>query len=453
MCLTTIRNIAAAALVLFLFQQTVSADKLVVGYYPSWNKSTLPHTAISFQNLTHVAHAFLIPAADGSFSVPGGFLYPELNQVAHQKGVKVVISLGGWGQSDGFSPMVADTGARHKFVQNVTTFCTTNNYDGVDIDWEYPKTTADRVNLTALIHELRLAFNNVNPAWSVSMALPSTSWSGQWFDVGAMKNDFDWIGIMTYDFYGSWTTKSGPNSALYGNFAINTEGWVDYSVGYYNGTRGIPMSRLLVGTPFYGWMFTASSMYGASTGASQLVYSSIAPKLQQGWVWTWDAEGQVPYIINAAKTQVISYDDSASVAIKCDYIKTKALGGTIIWALGQDLLGGKQPLLDVIGASLRSPTRVQLKLQEIPASMTLEQNYPNPFNGQTIIRYSVATAGRVTLRLFDVLGRVVGTLVNGEQAQGAYEVSVSTNFLASGVYIYRIQHQNASLSRSMIVLR
>jgi len=449
----TIRNISVAALVFLLLQQATSADKLVVGYYPSWNKSTLPHTAVLYQNLTHIAYAFLIPAADGSLSVPVGFLYPELNQAAHEKGVKVVISLGGWGQSDGFSPMAADTGARHKFIQNITAFCTTNYFDGVDIDWEYPKTAADRANLTALIHELRLSFNNSNPAISISMAVPATGWSGQWFDVMAMKNDFDWIGIMTYDFYGSWTAKSGPNSALYGNFSTNSEGWIDYSVGYYNGTRAVPMSKLLIGTPFYGWMFTASSMYGPSTGASQLAYSSIAPKLQQGWVRSWDSEGQVPYIINAAKTQVISYDDSASVAIKCDYIKTKTLGGTIIWALGQDLLGGKQPLLDVIGASLRSPTRVQSRSQEIPASMTLEQNYPNPFNGQTIIRYSVATAGRVTLKLFDALGRKVQTLVDGEQMQGAYEVSISTNSFASGIYIYRMEHQNASLTRSMIVLR
>ncbi len=450
---STIRNIASAAFVLLIFQQAASADKLVVGYYPSWNKSTLPHTAVPYQNLTHIVYAFLVPAADGSISVPGGFLYPELNQAAHQKGVKVVISLGGWGQSDGFSPMAADTGARHKFVKNITTFCTTNSYDGVDIDWEYPSTAADRANLTALIHELRLSFNNANPAFSISMALPSTSWSGQWFDVAAMKNDFDWIGIMTYDFYGSWTTKSGPNSALYGSSSTNSEGWIDYSVGYYNGTRGIPMLKLLIGTPFYGWMFTASSMYGASTGASQLAYSSIAPKLQQGWVRSWDADGQVPYIINTAKTQVISYDDSASIALKCGYINTKGLGGTIIWAIGQDLLAGKQPLLDVIGAALRAPTIVQLRSQDIPASMTLKQNYPNPFNGQTIVRYSVAKAGRVTLKLFDVLGRVVQTLVDGEQTQGVYEVSVSSNSLASGVYIYRIQYQNASLTRSMIVLR
>jgi chitinase len=450
---TTIRNISAAALVLLLFQQAASADKLVVGYYPSWNKSTLPHTAVLCQNLTHIVYAFLIPAADGSISVPGGFLYPELNQAAHQKGVKVVISLGGWGQSDGFSPMAADTAARHKFVQNITTFCTTNDYDGVDIDWEYPTTSADRANLTALIHELRLSFNNANPAFSISMAVPATGWSGQWFDVTAMKNDFDWIGIMTYDFYGTWTATSGPNAPLYGKLSTNPDGWIDYSVGYYTATRGVPSAKVLIGTPFYGWMYTASTMYGTSTGASQLAYSSIAPKLTQGWTRSWDSLGQVPYMINAAKTQVISYDDSESVALKCDYIKTKGLGGTIIWAIGQDLLGGKQPLLDVIGASLRSPTRVQLRSQEIPASMTLEQNYPNPFNGQTIIRYSVASAGRVTLKLFDVLGRVVQTLVDGEQTQGVHEVSVSTNSLTSGVYMYRIQFQNASLTRSMIVLR
>ena len=438
----------------WLFTQPgVAADKLVVGYYPSWTKSTLPYTAMEFQNLTHIAYAFLVPVANGSVTIPGGFLYPELIQAAHQHGVKVVISLGGWGQSDGFSPMVADTAARHKFVQNMTDFCTTYGFDGVDLDWEYPKTSADRTNLTALVHELRLSFNNVNPAYSISMAVPASGYSGQWYDVTTMKTDFDWIGIMTYDYYGTWTTTSGPNAPLYGNLTTNPDGWIDYAVGYYTNTRSVPAAKVLIGTPFYGWMYTAATMYGKQTAASQLAYSSVAPKLTQGWTRTWDSQGQVPYMISGAQTQVISYDDSQSVAAKCSYVKSKGIGGTIIWAIGQDYIGGKQPLLGVIGSALRTPSIVTRDGVVTPASLTLDQNYPNPFNGATVIRYSLPNAGHVTMKLFDVLGRDVMTLVDGQQPRGDYHVSVSSNALTSGMYFYRIQNQNTILTRSMIVLR
>lgn len=98
-------------LVLLLVHQAASTDKLVVGYYPSWNKSILPHTSVPYQNSTHIAYAFLIPAASGSISVPVGFMYAELNQTAHQKGVKVVVSFGGWERSDGFSPMAGGHGS------------------------------------------------------------------------------------------------------------------------------------------------------------------------------------------------------------------------------------------------------------------------------------------------------------------------------------------------------
>ena len=433
--------------------EAFSADKLVVGYYPSWTKSTLPYTAMKFENLTHIAYAFLIPAADGSVSIPAGFLYPEMVQAAHQKGVKVVISLGGWGQSDGFSPMVADTAARHKFVKNMTNFCTTYSFDGVDLDWEYPKTAADRANLTALVHELRQSFDNVNPAYSISLAVPASGYSGQWYDVTTMKSDFNWIGIMTYDYYGTWTATSGPNAPIYGNLATNPDGWIDYAVGYYTNTRTVPAAKVLIGTPFYGWMYTAATMYGKHTGASQLAYSSVAPKLTQGWTRTWDSQGQVPYMINGAQTQVISYDDTQSVAAKCTYIQSKGIGGTIIWAIGQDYIGGAQPLLDVIGAALRTPTAVRTQSARMPATLELSQNYPNPFNGGTIIRYSVAEAGRVTMKLFDILGREVATLVDTQQSPGAYEVPVSSSALTSGMYFYRVQNQNTILTRSMIVLR
>jgi chitinase len=441
-----------AVLCLMSASISLAADRIVVGYYPDWSKGSLPPSAIPYASLTHIVHSFLIPAADGTVS--GIAAYSTLVQTAHLNNVKVIISLGGWDQSAGFSPMAADTAARHKFVKTMTDFCVNNGYDGVDIDWEYPKNTTDRTNFRVLVHELRQSFDALTPRRSISIAAPSTSWSGQWFDVEGMIGDLDWIGMMTYDYYGSWTTKAGPNSALYGSFSTNTEGWVDYSTSYYLG-RSVPPTKLLIGIPLYGWVFSASSMYGASSGASQSAYSAIIPKLDQGWARYWDDQGKVPYMINGVATQVISYDDSLSVAVKCTYINTKGLGGTIVWALGQDKLSDKQPIMAVIGASLRPAAAAVTPgpPSELPAGFAMARNFPNPFNGQTTIRYTIPEAGVVRLTVCDLLGHELRLLVHDHQAAGEHEFHLMGDQLPSGVYFFRLAWQSHVVTRACVVIR
>jgi chitinase len=431
---------------------SMAADKLVVGYYPDWNKGILPPSAIPYRSLTHILHSFLIPASDGTVS--GLSAYGTLVQTAHLNNVKVLVSLGGWDQSSGFSPMAADTAARRRFVSTMTSFCVTNGYDGVDIDWEYPKTTTDRANFRLLVHELRQSFDTLMPRRLISIAAPATSWSGQWFDVEGMSGDLDWIGMMTYDFYGSWTTKAGPNSALYGNFSTNTEGWVDYSASYYLG-RSVPPGKLLIGTPLYGWAFAASSLYGTSTGASQSAYSSIVPKLDQGWIRYWDDQGKVPYMINSTATQLISYDDSLSVALKCSYINSKGLGGTIVWALGQDKIADRQPIMEVIGAGLRPTTSVEGPgpATELPPGFKISQNFPNPFNGQTRVRYNIPESGLVRLAMCDVLGRELFVSVNDNQAAGEHEIRLGGESIPSGVYFLRLTWRSYVATRACVVIR
>ncbi len=439
--------------------QAEGGGRTVVGYYPDWNRSSYPPSMILYRNLTHVAHAFLIPNADGSLGGTSGFAFPALVQSAHQAGVKVVVVLGGWGQSGGFSPMAADTAARRRFVQNVKAFCQANSYDGVDLDWEYPANLTDRGNLTILVHELRQALTGLQPPLSISMAVPAGNWTGQWFDFTSMVNDFDWLGIMTYDYYGSWTSKSGPNSPLYGRWSVNDQGWIDDSFSYYNVTRAVPATKLLIGIPFYGWAFDAATMYGISTGASQKSYQSIAPLIGQGWTRYWDSEGRVPYLINGASTQVMSYDDTTSLRVKCEYVVAKGIEGAIVWAIGQDYVNGGQPLLDALGRGLGLVTGVKPDEESLaPTSFALHQNYPNPFNPTTTMRFQIPNSppagwehngragtsqtpenhlGFVSLRVYDVLGRDVATLVNDRLPAGTYTVPFNGSRLASGVYYAR----------------
>ena len=93
-----------------------------------------------------------------------------------------------------------------------------------------------------------------------------------------------------------------------------------------------------------------------------------------------------------------------------------------------------------------SITGVTKSNNKIPYSFALSQNYPNPFNPTTIdIQYSIAKSGPVTLKVYNVIGQVVATLVNQQQQAGNYTVNFNANRLASGIYMYRIDYQVVSL--------
>ena len=83
----------------------------------------------------------------------------------------------------------------------------------------------------------------------------------------------------------------------------------------------------------------------------------------------------------------------------------------------------------------------------------LEQNYPNPFNPSTTIKFDVADFGLVNLKVYDVLGNEVATLINKELPAGNYRVTFDASQLASGVYIYRLRAGGFIVSKKMILLK
>ncbi len=89
----------------------------------------------------------------------------------------------------------------------------------------------------------------------------------------------------------------------------------------------------------------------------------------------------------------------------------------------------------------------------VPTKFNLSQNYPNPFNPTTVINYSIPQSGFVTLRVFNLLGQEVATLVNQEQKPGSYNVDFNAANLASGIYMYTIQSGNFTLTKKMVLLK
>ncbi len=92
-------------------------------------------------------------------------------------------------------------------------------------------------------------------------------------------------------------------------------------------------------------------------------------------------------------------------------------------------------------------------LNSIPTKFSLSQNYPNPFNPSTTIKYQIPEMNFVTLRVYDVLGRYVATLVNEEKPAGYYQIEFNASALSSGIYFYQFKTDNFCETKKMLLIR
>ena len=136
--------------------------------------------------------------------------------------------------------------------------------------------------------------------------------------------------------------------------------------------------------------------------------------------------------------------------------------GSVAGKNGSAVLVSKIKIIDAEGLGdtvvEENPTNISTEDEVLPQTYTLEQNYPNPFNPVTTIRFTVPELSNVELKVFDVTGREVQTLVAGSVAAGTYEVEWNGRNsaglpVASGVYLYRMQVEGRVITRRMVLLK
>jgi hypothetical protein len=169
--------------------------------------------------------------------------------------------------------------------------------------------------------------------------------------------------------------------------------------------------------------------------------------------WDWLSNGSMTtqFIIDPATPNV---DDP--VLIPSFYPKTIPVGDSVTYyvAVGYGLTNAKM-LANMQLAQLKYNQLVSVKsdLNGIPSGYVIGQNYPNPFNPSTKIEYQVPTSGLVTLKVYNVLGKEVATLVNAQRSAGKYVVDFNARGLTSGIYFYTIKSGSFNETRKMILLK
>ncbi len=442
---------------LFLLVTFLFADGYRMGgYYRSWAQDQYRPQDIPFDRVTHIFHAFAWPDAQGNLKFENGFLNSRLVELTHAAQRKILLSLGGASDSYGFSPMVADNDARAQFIDQVCSFLQKYHYDGVDIDWEFPQSADDRINLVKLVNELRNALNQLGDGYLITMAIPVGNWYGQWFQFDVLKNSVDWFNAMTYDFHGSWTNHSGHEAPLYSPApSIDNCGSVDDGIKYLLYQRGIPAGKILLGLAFFGRQFNTTGLYRPATGGDLTYgYNEIVPLIGNGWIYYWDNISKVPYLRNSAGNKLITYDDTLSIALKCRYALDKHLAGCMYWAMGHDKIGNRQPLLQKAAEILNIQTAiVQTPGPQIPTDLRLTA-FPNPFNARVTFGIYCKTEQTVRLRIVTVDGRSLATLLFKKHLNpGLHTVVWQADRFASGEYIAVLQSTSGLVTKKVVLVK
>jgi chitinase len=377
-----------------------SGGKQIVGYFAEWgiygrnyhvkniktsgSAAKLTRINYAFANVTNSRCAIGDSYADydrfydAASSVDGvadtwntGALRGSFNQLrklkAQYPNLKVLISLGGWTWSSGFSD-AALPGNRAAFVQSCIDLFIRGNFaaglsypgifDGIDIDWEYPGACGntcnfrpeDTQNFTALLAEFRRQLNAVRPGLLLTIAAPAGQDKIAKIEVANISQYLDSINLMTYDFHGAWENTTNFNSALYpatGDPALSLKFTTSEAVTAWL-ARGAPAGKLIVGVPFYGrgWQGVTSTNNGlwqSSGGAAPGTYEAGIEDYKvlktKGYPRFFQSQAQAAWLYSGGTFW--TYDDPPVMTAKMSYIKSKGLAGVMFWELSGDTSTGE----------------------------------------------------------------------------------------------------------------
>ncbi|KAG8160817.1 hypothetical protein KVR01_009081 [Diaporthe batatas] len=344
----------------------------VVGYYEGWAPDRPCHSFYPEQIprgvYTHLNFAFatidpnsleIQPASKSDIE-----LYSRLNTLKlSDPNLRTFIAVGGWTFNDPgptrttFSDVARSTENMDKFINSVIKFLQKYDFDGIDLDWEYPRADdrggreEDFKNFVTLSKRLKSALKTTSrPGYSITV--PASFWYLQHFDIKGLEPHVDFFNIMSYDLHGTWDMPNGWTGPYLNAHTNLTELKDGMDLFWRN---DISPSKLVFGTGFYGRAFTVADPACKTPGCE---YASGAPKqacsrevsviLNNEIMDVMKEMGVKPVLHQeeAVKSLTwgnnwVAYDDEETLAMRADFVREQCLGGIMVWAVSHDTPDGK----------------------------------------------------------------------------------------------------------------
>jgi len=338
----------------------IQSGKLV-GYYAAWAAyyNYYPNQ-IDAGKLTHINYAFANIGSDLKLALGYPDVDPSniklLNSLKQANpDLKTLISVGGWNWSGKFSDAALTEETRTAFADSCVDFIKKYGFDGVDLDWEYPvsgglKANArrgeDKHNFTLLLKKIREKLDAQGSADNKHYLLTIAGGADHSYinnvELSKLAQYLDYANVMTYDLHGYWDSNTDLLAPLYDNNDPSPQykASVDKAVTAWLGAS-FPAEKIVMGIPFYGYLYSSvnnsnNGLYQSFGGSNSIGYQAIKDNYlnKPGYTSHIHSQSKVPWLFNG--TIFISYEDPKSIGHKTDYIKSKKLGGAMVWELSQD---------------------------------------------------------------------------------------------------------------------
>jgi chitinase len=399
-------------------------DYKVVCYYGSWavyrpDDGKYPVEEVDPKICTHLIYGFAGLGHDHTIKSldswndlkdnygKGAFDRFTTGLKAKNPKLKTIIAIGGWNEGSlKYSAMAENPSTRKIFVDSVVEFCKKYNFDGLDMDWEYPAARGgkpvDKVNFVALLRELKQAFKADNLLLTAAVSA-GKHFMDDAYDIPEVSKYLDLINVMAYDFHGGWETKAGHHAGMFSRPEEPLEEHIlnlNYSVNYWI-SQGACRKKLILGMGLYGRSFTLSRNENHAPGdeapqrgtagpftrePGSLGYNEICEdQMRGGWTVVRDPYFMAPYAFK--DRQWVGYDDVESIELKTRFAKSLGLGGGMVWSIETDDFKGKchghrYPLLSAINRVFAESGMPDLPIPP-PAPATTPAPPTTPTTGKT----------------------------------------------------------------------
>lgn len=430
-------NILPVAPTVLKSKAAVPLTHKIYGWHPYW-ASASAYLSYDYNALTHIAYfSYEVDTATGGYTTLRGWNTSPVIDYAHQRGVKVTLTVTNFGAARN-TELLSDTVKQRFLLTMIVQQLKSRNGDGVNFDFETVP-AAQKANMVDFCRRAVRIIKKELPAAEISLATPAVDWSSAW-DYNSLARICDYLIIMGYNYYWSGSATAGPVAPLTGE-TQNVTRSIDTYIN-----AGVPPEKLLLGVPWYGydWPVVSSARKAATTGIGTSRIYRAAEELAELHGRKFDQATGVPWVSYMAGTdwRQLWYDDSVSLSLKYDLVKTKKLAGIGIWALSYE--GSGTGMWGSIKTSYSA---------EVPALCRILSIIPNPVSDVSVIRYSLPAREHVTLRVVDSSGQLRAILVDREAEPGYYDQEISSAGLSSGLYICVLETRSGRSSRKIVVIK